>query len=86
MNISVLLRTVFIGPFTNLLASHFPSLYEFWLVLSEYAFSLHVVLKFTKQLFLQTPFLRGSAQPAFTCSNSIELTSTMYKVDNKNTE
>ena len=25
--------------------------------------------------------MRGSAQPAFTCSNSIELTSTMYKVN-----
>ena len=38
---------------------------------------------FTKQLFLETPFLRGSAQPAFNCSNSIELASTMYKVNNK---
>ena len=40
---------------------------------------------FTKQLFLETPFLRGSAQSAFNCSNSIELASTMYKVNNKDT-
>ena len=30
-------------------------------------------------------FLRGSAQLAFTCSNPIELTSAMYKVNNKDT-
>ena len=30
-------------------------------------------------------FLRGSAQPTFTCSNSIGLTSLMYKVNNKDT-
>ena len=35
--------------------------------------------------YLKTPILRGSAQPAFTCSNSIELTSIMYKVNNKDT-
>ena len=29
--------------------------------------------------------MRGSAQPLFTCSNSIELTSAMYKVNNKDT-
>ena len=40
---------------------------------------------FIKQLFSKTPILRGSAQPVFTCSNSIELKSTMYKVNNKDT-
>ena len=39
----------------------------------------------TKQLFVKTHFMRGSAQPAFACSNSIELTSTMFKVNNKDT-
>ena len=29
--------------------------------------------------------MRGCGQPAFTCLNSIELTSTMYKVNNKDT-
>ena len=35
---------------------------------------------FTKQIILKTPFLRGSVQPAFTYSNSIELTTAIYKV------
>ena len=31
----------------------------------------------------ETPFLRGSTQSAFTYSDTMELTSTMYKVNNK---
>ena len=38
-----------------------------------------------KTAIFKTRFLRASAQPAFTCSNSIELTSTMYKINNKDT-
>ena len=40
---------------------------------------------FTKQLHLKTCFFRSSVQPGLTCSNSIELTSTIYKVNNKDT-
>ena len=40
---------------------------------------------FYKKLFLKAPIFRGSAHPEFTCSNSIKLTSTMYKVNNKDT-
>ena len=43
----------------------------------------YLTLLFTKQLFWKTPFLRGSTQSAFTYSDTMELTSTMYKVNNK---
>ena len=42
-------------------------------------------LLYKTAIFKNTSFLRGSAQPAFICPNSIELTSIVYKVNNKDT-